>query len=281
MIHKASLPTLALYLILFFEVGLCAEQNIPPALKLANVYSENIELSDYLISEKLDGVRAYWDGKQLISRQGIRFEAPQWFSKDFGELPLDGELWIARGQFDLLSGIVRQKSKDKNRWQKVSYRVFDLPKDPGDFLTRYKKLTLIVEESVSRYLYLVEQWPVVNKHQLMSQLDKVVAAGGEGLMLQRKDALYEGRRSKDLIKLKKWADAEARVIRHLPGKGKYSGLMGAILVETRQGIQFRIGTGFTDQQRQFPPALGSIITYKYYGTSSKGKPRFASFLRLR
>ena len=58
-------------------------------------------------------------------------------------------------------------------------------------------------------------------------------------------------------------------------------MLGAILVEYKDGVRFKIGSGFTIQQRQNPPAIGTIITYKFYGKTKNNKPRFASFLRVR
>ncbi len=275
--NSQSLATIILFLIPVLGIS----GSNTPALKLANEYRSDLNLNDYLMSEKYDGVRAYWDGFQLISRGGIVYNAPAWFTKNFGSTPLDGELWIARGRFDELSGIVRRKTPGKLDWREVSYRVFDLPKDPGVFQIRYDNLKNIVSKSNSKYLFLVEQSTIKDEQTLMDSLQAIVAQGGEGMVLQRKNAFYQGKRSDDLIKLKVWQDAEATVIKHLPGKGKYTGVMGSILVETDDGIQFRLGTGFTDAQRQSPPKPGSRVTYKYNGVSSSGRPRFASFMRIR
>ncbi|RUM41845.1 MAG: DNA ligase [Desulfocapsa sp.] len=252
-----------------------------PNLKLAAIYQQGINLNDYLMSEKYDGVRAYWDGQQLVSRQGNIFAAPDWFIKDLGTTPLDGELWIARQHFDELSGIVRQKSGTHQGWHKIQYRVFDLPHHQGIFSERYRALITLTESNLSPYLKLVIQKSIKDHDTLMRQLKIMVEQGAEGIMLQRKDAPYQAKRSHDLIKVKLWEDAEARVIAHYPGKGKYEHVMGSILVENASGIQFRLGSGFNDQQRASPPAIGTIVTYKYYGSSPSGKPRFASFLRIR
>jgi DNA ligase-1 len=115
----------------------------------------------------------------------------------------------------------------------------------------------------------------------MKMLDDIVEKGGEGLMLHRADSLYHSGRSDDLLKLKPWQDAEATVIKILPGKGKFKGMMGALLVTDKMGREFRIGTGFSDEMRQNPPEVGTVITYKFTGTTKKGLPRFASFLRVR
>ena len=100
-------------------------------------------------------------------------------------------------------------------------------------------------------------------------------------MLHHKQAMYENGRTASLLKAKRYNDAEARVIRLLPGKGKFTGLMGALLVETRQGVRFKIGSGFSLKQRQSPPPIGTWITFKHYGYTARGIPRFASFMQIR
>ena len=259
--------------------SLCAEP--APALKLANTYRDDLPLEEYLFSEKYDGVRAFWDGRKLVSRRGNRFNPPVWFSSRFGNRKLDGELWLGRGQFERLSGIVRRKDTSDQDWQEIRYMVFDLPDEAGPFWHRYQVLKTLLAQSESPYLHLVEQYPVIDKQSLMAELKSKLADGAEGLMLQHRHAPYRGKRSDDLIKLKAWQDAEARVLQHLPGKGKYTGMLGALLVETGDGLQFRIGTGFSDAQRRDPPPLGSLITYRYTGKSKYGTPRFASFVRIR
>lgn len=128
----------------------------------------------------------------------------------------------------------------------------------------------------------VEQFKVSDHAQLRSMLDRVVKNGGEGLMLHRGASLYRAERSDDLLKLKPYQDAEARVIGHLPGKGKNSGMLGALLVETVEGVQFRIGTGFSDADRRNPPPLECWVTYRFTGLNEKsGIPRFARFMRVR
>lgn len=252
-----------------------------PGLLLAKVYSDQEDLAQWWVSEKLDGVRAYWDGRQLISRQGNRFAAPAWFTAGFPDTPLDGELWMGRGTFDELSGTVRQQTPDDAQWRKVRYMVFDMPVPDLTFDERLACLTQLITEQGIDQLQLVKQYKVNNEQALMNDLEQVVARGGEGLMLHRGTSLYRAARSDDLLKLKTYEDAEAVVIAHLPGKGKYQGMMGALLVEMPDQRRFKIGTGFSDAQRADPPPIGSTITYKYFGKTSTQLPRFASFLRVR
>lgn len=256
-------------------------QASPPGLQLANIYHDKLDLRNYWMSEKYDGVRAFWNGKQLISRQGNVINAPGWFTTVLPEEQLDGELWLARGQFDRLSGIVRRQSTDGSDWIDVKYMVFDLPNSPLIFDKRLQRLEVIIKEINWPFVRLVKQEKIASHELLMHRLDEVVAAGGEGLMLHLGSSTYKNYRSDDLLKLKKHSDAEAVVIRHIDGKGKYKGLMGSVLVETDDGKQFKIGSGFSDAERRNPPAIGATITFKYFGFTNNGIPRFASFLRVR
>lgn len=253
----------------------------PPGLILANVYREGIDLSRYWVSEKLDGVRAYWDGNRLITRGGHPIAAPDWFTSGFPAIPLDGELWMGRGTFETLSGTVRRLEPDHDAWRAVSYRVFDLPGMDAPFDERLQALERLPADTPNPHITPVEQFRVADHADLMARLETVVAAGGEGLMLHRADSFYRAGRSDDLLKVKPYLDAEARVIAHLPGKGKYEGMMGSLLVEEPSGRRFRLGTGFSDAERRSPPPIGSLVTFKYHGRTRNGLPRFAGFLRVR
>lgn len=252
-----------------------------PKLQLATKYHKNIVITDYLVSEKLDGVRGYWTGKDLLTRNGNVLSPPQWFIANWPTITMDGELWSQRGQFDTISGCVRRKHTNGECWKDLKLMVFDLPHQPGSFSNRAKTMNKLLNKTHSPYLAMVSQFKVTDNIQLYMLLDKVVAQNGEGLMLHLATANYQIGRSKNLLKLKKHQDAEAKVIAHLAGKGKYTGMLGAIKVETPEGIIFKIGSGFSDQQRQHPPEIGSIITYKYIGKTQQGVPRFASFLRIK
>ena len=252
-----------------------------PSLQLANIYRDDIDLGQYWVSEKLDGVRAYWDGAALTSRKGNRFNAPPWFTEGFPRVALDGELWMGRGTFERLSGAVRRQHPDDAQWRDITFMVFDLPSSPATFDGRLKRLREMFEANKSPHIALVEQFRVADHDTLMDTLNKVVAGGGEGLMLHRGSSRYTAGRTDDLLKLKTYEDAEAVVVGHLPGKGKFTGMLGALLVEMPDGRRFRLGTGFSDEERLEPPPSGAIVTYKYYGKTRTGLPRFAAFLRTR
>jgi len=254
--------------------------SITPQLPLAHVYKQNINLKEYWLSEKLDGVRAYWNGKQFLSKQGNIYHAPDWFIADFPSHSLDGELWVARNTFEQLVSIVRDK-KPSTQWRDVKYMVFDIPLHHVTFTHRIDKLKTLFKNIKSPYLHLVEQSRVSSHEVLMNQLHKITQAGGEGLMLHKGDSYYIAGRSNDLLKVKLYQDAEARVIAHLPGKGKYNGMLGSLLVEIEDGKRFRLGTGFSDKQRRTPPPIDVLVTYRYYGKTKNGLPRFASFVRVK
>jgi len=253
----------------------------PPPIQLANIYHPDIDLGNYFVSEKLDGLRGYWDGKNLISKEGNIYHAPEWFTKDFPSEVFEGELWIDRGKFEQTLAIIRNDSDDDMGWQKIHLMLFDMPKHQGTFKERLQAMQDLVVKSHSPYLKVIEQSAIYDQKTLMKNLDEVTKNGGEGLVLHRKDALYKNTRNDDLLKLKTYFDAEARVLKIISGKEKFQGMMGAILVENEEGIKFKIGSGFSDSNRKNPPAIGSIITYKYYGKTKDNKPRFASFLMIR
>jgi DNA ligase-1 len=252
-----------------------------PAMLLAEVYAADIDVSQYWISEKLDGVRAQWDGRSLRFRGGGLVPAPAWFTANFPAVPLDGELWIARERFDALSGTVRRIEPVDAEWRQVRYLVFELPGAAGDFSERIRQMQTIVELAAVPWLQAVEQTRGVDRAALMQQLDAVVQAGGEGLMLHRADAPYVTGRSDALLKLKPWQDAEAIVVGHTPGTGKYQGMTGALQMEMPDGKRFKIGSGLSDTLRRQPPAIGTRITYRYQQLTKNGVPRFPRYLRVR
>jgi DNA ligase-1 len=254
----------------------------PPALLLANDYDEaQVDLSRYWVSEKYDGVRAYWDGNRLLTRAGNAIHAPAWFTQGWPETPLDGELWAGRGRFEQVTATVRDLDPDDRAWHDIQFMVFDLPAHTGTFNERLAALQRLLASLHIDWVRAVPQSRIADETTLQYRLAAIVAAGGEGLMLHRDDSTYRAERSDDLLKLKPRQDADAQVIAHLPGQGKYVGMLGALLVRDANGIQFRIGTGFTDLQRHYPPPIGSWVTYSYQSLTARGVPRFTRFLRVR
>jgi DNA ligase-1 len=281
--------TKPLAVIIAFALGLwlaptAVTQAQPPAatgVLLAGVARADINPAPYLISEKYDGVRGLWDGQTLRTRAGNIIAAPAWFLSRLPKQALDGELWIARGQFEKLSGSVRKTAPQDDDWRQIKYMVFELPNAPGTFAERYAEIKRITAQAGFAQLVAVEQFRLTDNAALKRKLAEIVRAGGEGLMLHRADAPYMTGRNDALLKLKPLDDAEATVIGHVAGKGKYEGKLGALQVETADGKRFQIGTGFTDAVRANPPAVGTLITYTHRGLTQNGLPRFASYLRVR
>lgn len=252
----------------------------PPGALLANVYDDRVDPSRYLVSEKFDGVRGLWDGHTLRFRSGRPVPAPAWFTARLPKQALDGELWLGRGRFDELSGLVRREAAGDAEWRQVRYLVFELPGADGSFVQRARRLRELAERTAWPALQAVDQTPGADRAALQRRLADIVAAGGEGLMLHLASAPFLTGRSDLLLKLKPMRDTEATVIAHRPGQGKYDGMLGALRVETPEGRRFLIGTGFSDEQRRRPPPIGSRVTYRYRDLTSTGLPRFASFLRV-
>ena len=264
-----------------------------PALMLANVYHPGIALADYWVSEKYDGVRGFWDGQKLLTRGGQPVNAPAWFTANWPATPMDGELWAGRGQFQTAVSTVRQQTPDDAAWRGIKFMVFDLPAQPGPFTDRLTELKKVVGKLAVSWVQAVPQSKATSHAALQSQLKQItkvgkdgISAGAEGLMLHRGSSLYKGARNDDLLKVKTHDDAEAKVIAHVPGKGKYAGQLGALLVEIpgasgEPAKRFKLGTGFSNAQRQNPPAVGSLVTYRFRGLNNSGIPRFASFMRQR
>ena len=251
-----------------------------PHLLLADVWNPSIDPTDWWMSEKYDGLRGYWDGQTLWTRKGQVIHAPSYF---LAELPrgiaLDGELWIGRGKFEETISTVRSETPD-DRWKKVHFMVFDAPQAKGTFEERMQFLHATLSEG-NRFVRVVVQERCQGVRQLVAERDRVVKMGGEGLMLRQPESQYEPRRSSTLLKVKPYDDAEATVIAYETGKGKLAGKLGAFRVRTDDGREFAIGSGLTDAQREAPPPIGTVITYRFRGLTDKGMPRFPTYLRVR
>lgn len=279
-LRRAGILLLAVLASLSTTLAHAAE---PPAIVLAQVYHAGIHVRDYLVSEKYDGVRAIWDGRTLRFRSGNRVPAPDWFLTALPPDALDGELWLGRGRFDELSAMVRRSVPVDQEWRRISYMIFELPAAPGSFRERAERIRQLVAQHQANapWLVAVEQTPVRDEAALLQRFRAGIAAGAEGLMLHRADAPYVSGRSDVLLKLKPAPDAEAVVIGHEPGRGKYAGQTGALTMQMPDGPTFSLGSGLPDTLRRNPPPLGTVITYRYQETGKHGLPRFPRFLRVR
>eukprot|EP01137_Pigoraptor_chileana_P013130 Opistho-2@66308 len=248
------------------------------AVLLANSWTPDVNPTGWHVSEKLDGVRSYWNGKTRLSRVGNKFYTPPSFTKDFPQFALDGELWMGRKLFQKCVSVVRRQDAPEAMWQSIKYLVFDAPSHPGTFEQRMDYLRAHFASNPCASIALVEHVTCTGADHLAKELERVEKLGGEGLMLRKAGSLYVGSRSSTLLKVKTFSDAEARVVGYTPGKGKHKGRVGALQVEMPNGTRFDIGTGLTDAQREKPPSIGAIVTYRYQELTDGGVPRFPAYV---
>ncbi len=248
-----------------------------PRLLLAETWNAKTNVAGWWLSEKLDGVRAFWDGAQFLSRQGNVFHAPHWFTASLPSVPLDGELWLARKEFQRTVSIVRRHDQSA-RWREVRFLVFDAPALAEPFEERVAYLRDLFAGRQPHYGELLVHERCQSATHLDAELARIEALGGEGLMLRQPGSRYEAGRSTTLLKVKRFKDAEALVMAHLPGNGRHRGRLGALLVELADGTTFSVGSGLSDAQREHPPAVGSLIAFRYQELSDRGVPRFPTFV---
>jgi DNA ligase-1 len=260
-----------------------AKLNGPPVM-LAHSYDGVSDVTGWWCSEKLDGVRAYWNGKDFISRQGNVFHAPAWFKEGLPSHPLDGELWMGRQKFQQTIGVVKRLDGG-DLWKDILYVVYDVPHLKCGFEERLLQARL-VKPTNTPYARILKQEPLTGLADLETRLRAVTAAGAEGLMIRAPGSLYETGRSHTMLKVKMFHDAEATVVGYEPGKGRHKGRIGALVVRMpnangQRGAEFSLGTGMSDAERTTPPQLGTIVTYRYTELTQGGIPKCASFLRVR
>jgi DNA ligase-1 len=260
-------------LILFLPLLLFAQK---PKLLLLKVYKDQ-NISGWVMSEKLDGIRAYWNGKKLLTRSGKIIHAPKWFTKDYPPFEIDGELWSKRGDFENISSIVRDKVPTE-KWKEIKHYIFEVPNAKGGLFERLSK----VKPYQNSIIKIIPQIEIKNKKHLEKFLREIEKKGGEGVVVRDPKAPYIAKRTNKALKVKSFKDRECRVLSYNIGHGKYKGLMGSInCIMDDKNITFKIGSGFSLKERKNPPPIGSIVTFKYKEMTKYKKPRFPIFLRIR
>lgn len=251
-----------------------------PKMLLLETYQENQAVIGWWMSEKLDGVRARWNGKELISRGGHEIHAPDWFLADLPAFELDGELWTTRQDFENVVSIVRQQEPDK-RWHDISYQIFEVPNQPGHLVERLAVLKDYLTEHPLPHVQIIPQARIRSEAHLKREFERLTTMGAEGLVLRAPNQLYETGRSHQALKMKAYQDDECQVVGYKPGKGKIIGKVGALLCDWHGKMVLSIGSGLSLRERDHPPEIGQWTSFKYYGLTGSGKPRFPVFMRVR
>ena len=275
-----------------------------------------------IASPKLDGVRnIIFDGVYSRKLKKIPNAHVQNLLDRQEFANLDGELVVGPPNADdvyrkTMSGVMSRDGEPD-----VKMMVFDvvpvvgqngMPPGTG-FEARYNALRKIVNADRTGVLVLVDQVLVNNEEELTALEEKWLAQGYEGAMIRSPYGMYKFGRSTvregHLLKLKRFCDSEAEVLEclelehndnvaeknelgrtkrssHKAGK-RAGGTLGALRVrDVKTGVEFQIGSGFTEQDRnelwtvraELP---GSFVKYSYFPTGSKDKPRFPVYLGRR
>jgi len=248
---------------------------------LAKPHKDSANYVGWWMSEKLDGMRAYWTGSGLFSRNGKPIAAPKWFIVQLPSMALDGELMVGRGRFNDTISIVRKQTPVDSEWKRITFHVFDAPMQPGTCEQRWADMHAAVQGVP--FIQAVEQVHCTSPRHLNEMREQIAQLGGEGVMLRAPKSAYELRRSDKLLKVKSFQDTEAKIVGYLPGEGKHAGRLGAYVAQLLKGSKatFGVGTGMTDHDRENPLPKGTIITVKFFELTPDGVPRFPSFVGVR
>lgn len=256
--------------------------------KISEQEIQKKNFNGYLMSEKLDGVRGIWEAGKFKTRQDNPIHTPSYFAYNFPSFKLDGELWIARAKFDEVSALIRSDSLDSSLWKSVTYNVFDVPNACEEFKlapctlsNRLKVLERYLQQNPNPYIKIIKQIPIKDQEHLKEFYKDIIFNKGEGVVIRKDFAPYEKGRSKNALKLKPYEDAECKVIAYTEGKGKFQGKIDALLCQMPNDRVIKIGSGLKDKDRENPPKIGSIVTYKFNGLTKNSLPRFPVFLHIR
>ena len=243
-------------------------------LQHAKIYKDQ-NISGWMMSEKLDGIRGYWDGKEMYTKQGNILFAPNKFTNNFPPFALDGELWSQRQDFENIQSTVL---KHHSSWVNITYNIFEVPRAKGDFIKRLQKARNWFQKHQNSHVHIIKQHPCPNQKVLLKYLENVTAKGGEGVMVKDPALTYFMGRTAHILKVKKAQDMEGKVTAHHYRTDRHT--LKSLTIQLKNSVSFKLGNGFTNEQRQNPPVIGSTITFKYYGFTKNGKPKFASYMRI-
>lgn len=186
------------------------------SVMLAQTYEpDKHDPSGWLMSEKLDGVRCFWNGTTLFSRNGVKIRAPKEWVDMMPAIALDGELWTGRDDFHKAVTITIHREHGMDEWKDVKYMVFDAPMVPGTFQERIAVAKKAIDEKPNKTVQLIKQSVCKSATHLETLMDEVCGGQGEGVMIKDPKSDYHRKRSYSLLKVKRFEDAEATVIGHV------------------------------------------------------------------
>lgn len=249
-------------------------------LQKAKTYKGYENIKGWYMSEKLDGIRGYWNGKYFLSKNGNKIYTPKWFTKNFPSYELDGELWTKRGDFENIQSIVLDMHPS-DKWKEISYNIFEAPNQDGNFSERLRVAKKHFEQMQLNHVQIIKQTRCKDRDHLDKFMQEVTKLGAEGVMIKDASLSYFAGRSSNLLKVKESSDMEGVVIGVNNGKGMLKDMMGSLTLRLENGVVFKLGGGFSLKERKTLYIVGSIVTFKYYGFTKNKKPKFASFLRVR
>ncbi len=262
-------------------------KNVPPCL-LAHTWDRVTDVTGWWCSFKLDGVRAWWDGKTFWSRLGNEYHAPQWFKDKMPKnVVFDGELFAGNGKFQSTVSFVRKLNPVDDDWKQVKFMVFDMPTHGGTFEDRMAEINKLVPnegQRVESYVYALinnrvspTDFGATNiVDAVQRHLQNAEKMGYEGIMLRQPGSLYVDGRSHTLLKIKSFYDLEVTVRGYTKGKGKYKGKIGALEVQMDNGKEFSVNLP-DEEHKDNPPSIGSKVTIKYQKLSTEGIPQHLTF----
>jgi DNA ligase-1 len=269
-------PLISLFLLLLAVTAVA----LPQELQTPATYHGNENLKGWFMSEKLDGIRGYWDGQRLLTQEGNVIHAPSWFANNLPPFELDGELWAGHGNFETVQSTVLDETPS-SAWKNISYNIFEVPHAPGDFPARLDKARKWFNKHEAEHVRIIPQTTCTGHEHVQGFLRKIAKVGGEGVIIKDPAIPYRDGSEQRVVKLKHVDYMDGTVIGHNPGKGQYTGLMGSLTVKLENGVTFDLGTGFSMSERHYAPRIGAVVTFKHYGFSINGKPRFASFVKVK
>ena len=176
-----------LYFLFFVQLVLLYSIDKPALIHAMKYREQNI--SGWVMSEKLDGVRAVWNGYVLLTRQGNPLHPNNKFIQNFPPFPLDGELWTKHGDFEQIASIVSD-TNTSGRWLTLTYNLFEAPFSEGNFSQRLGRIKRWFDARPNPYIRIIPQIPIKSKKTLDHFLEQIEKTGGEGVMVKNPATPY-------------------------------------------------------------------------------------------